>query len=137
MYDDNATLTRALQELQTSLQLDPSNTPALTLADNISSWMPDILNKNGNSYEYLALTATPTLRPTDIPVPTETVEATTDLSEALNKPTATDVPAAIEPSPTSAPDATPEPASAPICGGAALIPAMLGVFWLKKRAKMF
>jgi hypothetical protein len=136
-----STIIRALSELDMSLRLDPNNKPANYLAEYISSWGNDYIEKSQNGYVIYALTATPEL-PTSVPVETETpvptdtsapIPPTREPASLVPLPTATLAKTASVP-PTAAPQKT---GVSPVCGGAALIfPAIAGLFWVWPRIKM-
>ncbi len=116
-------LVRAVDELRKSLALDPKNQDAKDLARWIGSQLPWALSETDKGFDYLILTATPTLAPdvsTPLPEPSST-------PEPLILPTLTATPAmeAIPPRPTNVPPGL------PFCGGAALLlPVLAGLVWL-------
>ena len=66
--DAQRTLVRALEALDTSLQLNPNDERALNLADEVYYWMPEYVDRIEGEYTFLALTATPAM-PTPSPRP--------------------------------------------------------------------
>ncbi|MBL8064161.1 MAG: hypothetical protein JNK32_14120, partial [Anaerolineales bacterium] len=100
---------------------------AKDLLEEIYYSVPEALQIEGDTYTYLALTATP-LPPTPYGgFPTETPPATLEpVSTPQPLPTPT-------PSPEEAPS-TPE-AAAPLCGSAAILPALLGMMVIFNRRK--
>ena len=125
--DTENLLPQILSELKTSLELDSNNQQAKDLLSWISAGIPDSVMINGDTYDYLALTATP-----PPPTPFQEITETPVLIPAetsVSLPTAPATPTIIQsPVPTDSPSAT------PFCGGTALIlPALLGVLFLSKR----
>jgi len=102
-FDAPATLRRALEELETTLQLKPGHEKARSLIDEIIWYSeayggaPFIQKNEDGTFTFLALTATPT------PQPTVTPTATSAPATSPAAPTAT-----VEP--TATPVATPSPA---------------------------
>jgi hypothetical protein len=147
-----STLVRALEELNTSLALDPDGELALTLADEMHWWMPEFVDLVGDQYIFLALTATPAM-PTSTPWPTETQTPTEtpvvieeeSISSDTPEPTVKPVLSEVEgPTTTTAPPATtedvvakeiPETSSSPLCGGALILPLFAGIFWIASRKR--
>lgn len=127
--DPAGRLPTALAHLQTALELDPANTLARDLLDNISYAMPEAVVKKEEGYDFLALTATP--RPPTLvfsPVPTATITA----SPVVTIPVDAATPVIIfTPIPTPTPAGRSLP---PLCGGAGLILPLLGAaFWRRRR----
>ena len=56
---------RAFHEIQTALQLAPTDAKVQNIAQEISSMFPDSMIQNGTSYDFIWLTQTPTPYPTD------------------------------------------------------------------------
>jgi hypothetical protein len=152
---DLAGLTRALQELKSCLDLDPSNQDARYMVSDIQQMVPGAIEGDNGQYTWPGLTATPVVTPfpsstpfmTDTPAPTETLAPTDTLVPSLT-PTqpATSTP---EPSATSAPtrgtvqgqadsqsgELAKKP-SLPICGAGVILPlAILAGFGLLKRIR--
>ena len=132
---DYSELTRLESELQRSLQIDPTNKDVQNLASWISGTFPWALSQTGSGYDYLALTATPTLLP-DTAVPS--LEAPSDIDATATAfaelPTIgieeTDTPAGAEPAATDLPAATAAPTGGnPLCGSILVFPALLGLLW--------
>lgn len=148
--DAQKTLVRALEALDTSLQLNPNDERALNLADEIYYWMPEYVDRIEGEYTFLALTATPAM-PTPSPRPTETqvpAPPTPTLpppepaaaTATVPLPTDTSIPPTLaQPSATSAtghPESEPEESSGPsICGGAAILPFIVGAAWVTHRRR--
>ena len=133
----------AVQEIKIAYDLKPDDPKVLEILDSISSGMPGAINRIENGYEFLFLTATPTI------VPTSTPEVTPSVSSIPVTPiehhTATAI-KEIEETPipvyTNTPTASPIPVATstqsaggsfpPFCGSALLIIPMIGVI-VKKR----
>jgi len=155
--NEYSVMVRALKELKTALDIDPDNQRALDLAQQINWSLPDVMSPPGeNGFDFLALTATPTAKPTDImpvyltdtPVPedTEVVAQLATLTPAppteppadTIAPPATSTP--LEPPATSTVQPSAVPASQdqdsdksrlPFCGAALVIPVVLT--WYRTR----
>jgi hypothetical protein len=131
---DNTELTRIADELRLSLQIDPNNQSARDLAMWVSESLPWALSQTERGYDFLVLTATPTLLP----------ETATPASEGSPEPSAT----APAPEPTRMVDKTATaPAAAlvatnipadpqktptggnPLCGSVLVLPFLLGLIW--------
>ncbi|MDI6769338.1 MAG: hypothetical protein QMD04_06650 [Anaerolineales bacterium] len=137
-YSYEALLLRAMQELSISLRLDPTNQRAIDMADWMSDWLPTWVQKTGSDYIFLALTATPTPEPSQMP--TSIYCEDHDSPGCVNKPTRTPTitptrTTTITPTLTTASLAqspTPAvPSGAPLCGAALILPAVAAVLRLK------
>lgn len=118
---DQNPLAEILLELKTSLDLDPNNQQAKDLLQEIAWSSPEAVQVDGNNFIFLGLTATPIP-----PTPWVTESAPTFM------------PTVVYPSPTySIGVNTPEPVSAsnPLCGSAALLPALFGLVLVAKRKR--
>lgn len=136
-------LTQALEELHTSLALDPEYQRALDLAEEISFFLPELIQASEAGYQFLGLTATPAF-PSPTPTPTATPETTnTPEPSATPAPSATSTPTPA-PTTTPAPSATPQgppqgqeesppPSSSAPCGGALALPLLTGTVWAISR----
>jgi hypothetical protein len=128
--DTEGVMPRLLSELKIALELDPNNQIARELLDSISMSVPDVVQKTGAGYDFLALTATP-IPPTSFSVATETQIVDTP------QPTATIAASTKTPQmerPTAKPESTPVTKDNPLCGGTAmLLPALAGALWLVRR----
>ncbi len=120
--DVEGILPAVLNELQTTLALDPGNQQAKDLLTEISYAMPDAVSLEGDTFVLLGLTATPIL-PTRYP--TET------LQPALEPTTVPTQQAAIVPT-----DSQPQPtAKNPLCGSAFLLPVLFGAVLISKKRR--
>ena len=121
-----AALAGTLDQLHQALALDPHNPEALDLASWISTNDPWALSARDQGYDYLILTATPTLAPvltsTPAPEPTITLAATA--------PVATDAP---QPSPLPTGGAP----GTPFCGGgvAFTLPMAALAIWQRRAVR--
>jgi len=117
-------LSKTLTALQTALELDPNLQQAKDLLLEISYSIPDAVQQNEDeSFTLLGLTATP------VPPTPWGGDATPTVIPAEATPTATFTTGVIPPN-------TPEPsASNPLCGGAFLLPALLGLMFFTKRQR--
>jgi hypothetical protein len=155
---DVTLLVKAVQHLQTALQIDPNNQKAMDLLDTVSYSVPEYVGRTESGVvDLLVLTATPehvtyTPWPSETPVASETAippetqppSATLPPSETPSPPkfTMTPIPSTTaqpeQASPTSlAPPAT-EAASGQgglqICGVSVfLLPAIFGAVWVSRR----
>ncbi|GAP16288.1 tetratricopeptide repeat protein, partial [Levilinea saccharolytica] len=59
---------RAVLELRRALEIDPKLTQALDLLQEVGLSAPDLVRWDGSRADYLILTATPTAKPTEIPI---------------------------------------------------------------------
>lgn len=126
--DDESLLPTLLSHLKTAVEIDPNNLLAKDLLEEIYYSVPEALNIEGDTYDYLALTATP-IPPTPYGgFPTETPQAAT---EPLSTPS-TSVTPTIDSATTEVP--TPQPTN-PLCGSAFLLPALFGMVLITKRRK--
>jgi hypothetical protein len=134
--DTEGVLPRLLSELKIALELDPNNQIARELLDSISMSVPDVVQKTGSGYDFLALTATP-IPPTPYDVATETQIVDT-LQPAATEVTLTEVTLTETPqveNSTALPESTPV-AGNPFCSGTAmLLPALAGALWLVRRRR--
>jgi len=138
---DFSELTRIINELKTSLDLDPNNSRAFEMLQEINATVPDVLNIEGNRVDYLILTATPAVAtPTEIvapptetlaPLPTETPTqkptlVPTAVAMATLEPSATSQPASQATAVTTSVPTTKAPGSSrlPLCGGTLLLPVL-------------
>jgi tetratricopeptide (TPR) repeat protein len=132
-YDGNDVrpeLLRAMQEINTALQISPDDPKVKEIAENIYYSFPsDAIQQLESGYDFLWLTTTPDLStPTAVPVePTFTPPAA---------PTVTNLPAITETAvlgneATPVPSSTPVTKANPLCGAGFLIP--FGVVWLSRR----
>jgi len=113
----------AFHEIQTALQLAPNDTKVQNIAQEISGWFPNSMVQNGNSYDFIWLTQTPT------PWPTVPTTATLEPGKTL--------PPSTQLAPTSSPAPLPTSSSktaSPFCGSAALTPLALA-FWAVRRRR--
>jgi hypothetical protein len=149
---DVSILVPALQHLQTALQIDPNNEKAATLLDEIGYAMPEYVQHTDSGVDLLVLTATPphvtftpwpsetpypsaTLPPTQTPPPSATPLPATPTSTAELAATSP-APAQASPTSLSQPAATEESSGGGgprLCGGAFLLPAVLGLVLLRRR----
>lgn len=120
---------KTLTALQTTLTLDPNNQLAKDLLLEISYQVPQAVQQNEDeSFTLLGLTATPIPPtpwggyPTETPQPTPTLVSVTQAeSTPQAQPPATEVPTAQN----------------PLCGSAALLPALLGMVMVARRRNNF
>lgn len=119
--DTQSILPIILTNLQSALALDPNNTQAKELLAQISYSVPGAVSESENGFDYLGLTATP-LPPT----PTATVVPTVALPTPTPELSAT-IPAESMPEAPTVPK--------PLCGSAALLPALFGLLWFVKRKR--
>jgi tetratricopeptide (TPR) repeat protein len=119
-------LVRAVEEIRTSLALDPKNQDARDLAGWMASQYPWALSQTDAGFDFLLLTATPTAAPrviTETPAPAAT--ATPVSVRPTVPPAATRVPP-----PAAATPVSPPAGGLPFCGGAALLlPLLAAGFW--------
>lgn len=125
--DTENILEKTLTALQTSLALDPNNQLAKDLLLEISYQVPQAVQADGENFILLGLTATP-IPPTpwggfatetalpSTPAPADSTQAE---STPQAQPAATEVPTAQN----------------PLCGSAALLPALFGMMFAVKRRK--
>lgn len=152
---DVSVLLPAVQHLQTALQIDPNNQKAKDLLDEISYSVPEYVQKTDQGWELSILTATPqhvtpTPWPSETPIPsltpppTQTAPPTiTFLPETATPVPVTAMPATAQgetavptqPAPTSQPQATPTGSRPSICGGAILLPALVGLVLARRRSR--
>ena len=122
--DTTAEFVRALAEIHTALALKPNDPKVLEIADNIYYFFPGAMERNGDTYDFPWLTATPTplvLSVTETPTlePTSTPFATPVPSQPTHE----------APTPTGT-------SKLPFCGSALLVPLGAGLLvanWRKKR----
>lgn len=126
--DKEGLFPRILNELKTSLELDPNNQRAKDLLSWISASIPNSVTISNTGYNFLGLTSTPEpLKPflfvTETPIPSPTVEIIASATSIPN-------------SPTALPTKQPAPSGSPICSGAGFLLAMLlgFVWWSTRRA---
>jgi tetratricopeptide (TPR) repeat protein len=113
---------RALEEIQRSLDLAPTDPKVQEIATEIAYDFPDGMKPNGSTYDYPWLTATP-LPPTPI---AENVIATETLAPGL---ALTPTPVTVSPTAAGKPQPKPGP-SIPFCGGALILPGVALIFTL-------
>lgn len=120
--DPQGILPAALNSLQTALALDPNLQQAKDLLLEISSFVPEAVRQNDDgSFTLLGLTATP------LPPTPWLADVTPTFTPAEANPTATFTTGVIPP-------ATPEPtAPNPLCGSAAIFPALFGLVFAARR----
>jgi hypothetical protein len=140
------TLVRALEELDTSLQLNPNDERAINLADDMYYWVPEYVDRLDGKYTFIALTVTPEL-PTLTPYPSETptlLPPTVTLLATQESATATAInPPVTETSiPPVAPTFTPQQQDDPdetsrpsICGATIILPFVIGMAWVVNSRK--
>jgi hypothetical protein len=145
-------LTRVLELLQRSVELDPQNQQALDLLDEISYSVPEAVQRTAQGgHILLLLTATPTAPPTATFTPALTGTATPSSTPApTNTPAATKTAlptetAFVEASSTSAtpvPVSSPEPTNPPAnpartgpCGSALMLPLSLLALWVFRKTR--
>jgi tetratricopeptide (TPR) repeat protein len=144
---DISELDRAIQELKRAYELAPLNETVQWLLDDIRFSMPEAVSKEGDTYLFLLLTATPVFPPTDVPTTTP-LPPPSDTPEAIAS-TLTPSPA-VQPTQTSVPKSSPTTTIPPtnvveqsnpqdttgsgvsLCGAAVLIP-LVTLVALRKR----
>ena len=112
---------RAFHEIQTALQLAPTDAKVQNIAQEISSMFPDSMIQNGTSYDFIWLTQTPT------PYPTDATTATLEPKQTLITSRQTTPTSASTPNSSSKPPL-------PFCGSAMLAPLAIA-FWAVRRRK--
>ena len=123
--DVESLLPTLLSHLKTAVEIDPNNQLAKDLLEEIYYSVPEALNIEGDSYDYLALTATP-IPPTPYGgFPTETPQAATEPASTPS----TSVTPTIDSATTEVP--TPQAAN-PLCGSAFILPLLFGLLIFKK-----
>lgn len=124
---------RALEEIHTALQLAPDDPVVQQLAWEISNAIPDGVIQNGKQYDFPWLTQTPvvpSLVPTDSPTTTPTTQGEVASTMSTSTPPGTSTP--VHSTQTSA---TPAPQQGtPLCGSAALIPLVIGIWLIWRRS---
>jgi hypothetical protein len=138
---DNNYLTQALQEIQRTLQLDPANQQARTLADEIGN-MPGVISTQGTGYDFLDLTATltPQIFDTNTPEATQTPVAPLALVATDTPVPPPSVTAVLQPKPSQI-SATPLPTSVkktnspilPCCGSFLILPFLAAWILISRR----
>ncbi len=121
--DVESLLPTLLTHLKTALEIDPNNQLAKDLLDEIYYSVPESVEAEGDSYNFLALTATP------IPPTPWAAEATQTLVPTAALPTSTFTMG------VNTPDIQEPQASNPLCGSAFLLPALFGMVLFVKRRK--
>jgi hypothetical protein len=119
---------RSMQEIKTALSLAPNDTKVLEIADEMLFFLDGGMVKNGDTFDYPWLTATPVPSATSIVLP---------VSSSAPAQLVTLSPIHLMPTPTSTitgktpttPGKTP-----PICGGALILP-LFGMFWINQISK--
>lgn len=134
---DHSAMLRALEQLRVSIELDPQNTKAIELLEDMKYALPEAVRQEGDTYLLLWLTATPTTRPTFTNTPSQTPLPPTATGTPMPTPTLerspTETPTHTPQLPTTESAATPEPPSgSPVCGTAALLPLAV-IAWVWKR----
>ena len=136
-------LLRAFYELALAYELKPNDPFILALLSEINSSLPEALEMDGEGYEFVWLTATPTpqmsLTPSETALPPEPVTATpvpstsspTLESKNQQNPTETTPPTTVEP--TIPPTATTSSPLLPLCGSALLLPSAVLLKWKKRK----
>ena len=137
---DYSELTRLVSELQISLQIDPANQNAKDMADWIAGTLPWALSQSNPGYDFLVLTATPTIAPETAtpesvvpsePISTEVAGLPTIFPEESITPTADNSPTNNLPTATNqAP-----PGKTPICGGVLVLPLLFGLLWFTSKRR--
>lgn len=126
--DSRSEAYKALSEIKTALELAPKDAKVLEIADSLVYELGGGLVKNGDTYDYPGLTATPNLPEVEFPVATETparFKPTTQVS------TPTLIP--LVDTPAKVPTATPKTQKGlPLCGSLILLPLGL-IFWITHR----
>jgi hypothetical protein len=128
--DTRPEMLRAMQEINTALQIAPNNPKVKEIAENIYYSFPaDSVQQLESGYDFLWLTTTPDLStPTLVPVEatfTPLAAPSATLSPAI---TETAVP---EKEATPVPTSTPVTANNPLCGMGLLLP--LGLVWFSRQ----
>lgn len=122
--DTNAEMLRSMQEIDLALALAPNDSKVREIAEAIYYLFPNAVELLEDGYDFLWLTATPVVAPTETVIQPE--YATSTLESAPPAPTATLAPV-IPLSPTPMP-VTPT-ARNPLCG-AALIAPLVSILWV-------
>lgn len=141
---DLTDLERAVQEIKLAYELNPDQPIIIGILDDMRYAMPEIMAKEGDSYIFLYLTATPFIPPkatntattSPTPVPqTPTVKPSSTVTSSL-QPSATRLPTSTNTPVTQANDsgdqATNRP-GLPFCGAAMLIPMSALFAWHRRR----
>lgn len=116
---------RALEEIQSALELAPEDPKVLEIAENLVYELEGGLEKNGDTYQFPGLTATPMLPTIELPKETET-------PVTVIQPTNTFQPVStlLDETPTSPPKASlPANKGLPLCGSLLLAPFGF-IFWI-------
>jgi hypothetical protein len=117
---------RSMQEIKTALSLAPNDTKVLEIANEMVFFLDSGMVKNGDTFDYPWLTATPVPSATAIllPVSSSTPAQLVTLSPILPGPTPT----------ITRETSTAAGKSPPICGGALILP-LFGMFWINQISK--
>lgn len=134
---------RAVLELRRALEIDPKLTQALDLLQEVGLSAPDLVQWDGSRADYLILTATPTAKPTEIPIeallasPTPPAPPTPTQALPSPVPPAQEHTALPSPTPTPPPTATVPPSAKgprlPGCASALALPAAAVMLWGRGR----
>jgi tetratricopeptide (TPR) repeat protein len=120
---DRSEITLSLQALQHALEIDPNNQKASAVLGEIQKTLPGAVEAQGGKYNFLWLSATPTINASLV---TQSPTATTTLT-----PTSA---AAGTSHPTASSNQRTPSNSVPLCGGFALIPVFIAGFVRLRRA---
>ncbi len=154
---DHTDALHALDEFHIALELDPANPKVQALVDDLTYSLPEAVQREGDRYVFLWLTATPTAKPTSTLTPTIIPEivlptATLSLSPTLQSTQAATFPPTALPTLTATPQQaqlvtgtplplispSPKSDSLPFCGGnIGLILALFftGSLWWGRRLR--
>lgn len=124
--DTNAEMLRSMQEIDLALALAPNDSKVREIAETIYYLFPNAVELLEDGYDFLWLTATPVVAPTETVIQPE--YATSTLESAPPAPTATLAPV-IPLSPTPMPVPVPPTARNPLCG-VALIAPLVSILWV-------
>ncbi|RPI96909.1 MAG: hypothetical protein EHM40_00060 [Chloroflexi bacterium] len=132
--NENPETYRALEEINTALELAPNDPVVREIALNIGGMLSGSIEESGGRFEIPWLTQTPT--PWQSLTPAAPVDEATATPPATPAATATSESQAA-PTETDAPEDKPTPTperSSPLCGSAAFLP-LAAVFWFARRRK--
>ena len=119
---------RGLEEMHTALHLAPEDPKVLEVADQIIWYANDGMVKEGNSYDFPWLTATPKPTATRIGYDFGTITPETPTPQATTTPQI--VPTRQAP---QEPTKTPEKKPIALCGSALFLPLLLGLIVITKK----
>lgn len=130
---------RAVEEIKIAYELKPEDPNILDILDDIRYSMPGAVEKVDENYEFLFLTATPTIVPTytstpsfdPTPIPQTPTMEPTSTSTNVPQPSPTQVSKATNTSVPKPTEASPQ-TSLPLCGSALLLVPM-AVIMIKKK----